>query len=144
MIVKGKFVKFLYFNYDCLLNKNLFLNFNQNLWQKIDKDFSKYNFNLKESKEEFTNDINSYLSKIKNNCFDILIVLGAPYLDKNNINKFNQKINLHLGCLPDFKGCRTIEAAILEKRFDKVGFTIHNLNSKLDGGSIIYSKSRLS
>ena len=47
---------------------------------KIDKDFSKYNFNLKESKEEFTNDINSYLSKIKNNCFDILIVLGAPYL----------------------------------------------------------------
>ena len=97
------------------------------------------------SKEEkniiSTLDINSFLSSINKFRYDILIVLGGPYIHEENLDKFKYKLNLHLGFLPYYKGCRTIECALLKKDLGRVGFTIHNLTSKLDGGSILHIES---
>jgi glycosyltransferase involved in cell wall biosynthesis len=72
---------------------------------------------------------------------DLMVVVGAPFIKSNIVNLNFKKINLHLGYLPNYRGIKTIEWAILNEEFDKVGYTIHELTNELDGGAIILRKN---
>ena len=46
-------------------------------------------------------------------------------------------INIHGGYLPDYRGCHCFFSAILDRRFDAIGSTIHFVNAGLDTGDVI-------
>ena len=74
----------------------------------------------------------------------ISLICLAGYMkiiSKNFIAKFkSQIINIHPSLLPKFKGLNTF-SRILENNEKKTGCTVHFVNEKLDGGSIIAQKS---
>jgi len=47
-------------------------------------------------------------------------------------------INFHPGILPWYRGSNTIFHALNNKEFDKVGFTIHEVEENVDTGDILY------
>lgn len=52
-------------------------------------------------------------------------------------------INVHLGCLPDYRGMDVVQAPILEGSFNSVGMTAHKMARGLDEGPVV-SKFTLS
>ena len=46
-------------------------------------------------------------------------------------------INVHLGCLPDYRGMDVVQAPILEGCFNSVGITAHKMVKGLDEGPVI-------
>jgi len=135
---KGKLYKFIQNKLDYITNFKIISKYNSELQHNINCNFSQLYENKKDDNIIFTFNINKYLSSLAKYQYDILVVLGGSYIFKENLDKFKYKFNLHLGFLPNYKGCRTIECALLKQDLSKVGFTIHNLTSKLDGGSILY------
>ncbi|SVE26209.1 uncharacterized protein METZ01_LOCUS479063, partial [marine metagenome] len=68
---------------------------------------------------------------------DLIVVVGAPFIRSDIVNLDCKKINLHIGYLPNYRGLKTIEWAVLNKDFGRIGYTIHELTNELDGGGII-------
>ena len=68
---------------------------------------------------------------------DLIIVVGAPFIQSHIVDINCLKVNLHIGFLPNYRGIKTIEWAIINNEFDKIGFTIHELTHELDKGKII-------
>ena len=61
-------------------------------------------------------------------------------ISKNFLNKFGKKIiNIHPSLLPKFKGLNTFSRILIEKE-KKTGCTVHYVNERLDGGTIIIQK----
>jgi len=84
------------------------------------------------------NDINDEEELIRSIQPDLMIVVGAPFIRKHIIDLPFRKINLHIGVLPKYRGIKTIEWAIINKDYDNVGYTLHELTEDLDGGGIVY------
>lgn len=68
---------------------------------------------------------------------DLIYVVGAPLIPKHIINLAPLWINLHIGKLPDYRGLKCIEWAILNNHNDAIVATIHKLTPQLDSGPII-------
>lgn len=74
---------------------------------------------------------------------DVVIVVGAPFLSKSYFLPNIKYINLHIGLIPNYRGLKCIEWAILNGDIDKIGYSIHELTEKLDYGRI-YKKQIIS
>ena len=76
--------------------------------------------------------------------YKISLICLAGYMkiiSKNFLKKYGKKIiNIHPSLLPKFKGLNTF-SRVLKNKEKKTGCTVHYVNEKLDGGSIISQKS---
>ncbi len=72
---------------------------------------------------------------------DLGISLGNSYIARSvfSIPRFGM-INVHGEILPDFKGAQSIIWPIYEG-VDRTGFTIHQINNRIDHGNILYKRS---
>ena len=145
-IKQRKLIEFLQNKFHQFLNRQLINNYNQAKWLSIDKYFKAKakNYSIKELNNFepiVVYDVNKALEKIGQDQYDILLVIGAPYLNKSNILKFKKRLNLHLGYLPYYKGIKTIEWAMIFGEWNKVGFSVHHISEKLDSGEIVYRQT---
>lgn len=96
--------------------------------------FSNYNIS-------FVNNINEeyVVNNIKEYKPDIGVVMGTSILHEEVLNAMDNKdlINIHGGYLPYYKGNHCIFFAYYNKEYDKIGSTIHFINSGVDSGDII-------
>lgn len=83
-----------------------------------------------------TNEVSDRLDLVSDGEYDMLIVLGGPYIADRHLTKFKRAMNLHFGMLPQYRGSYTLEWACVKKDFANVGFTIHEMTKDLDGGRI--------
>lgn len=70
---------------------------------------------------------------------DIIIVMGTSILKGHILIEAKDipVINIHGGCLPDYKGNHCFFFALLNEDFSKIASTIHLIDSGVDSGSII-------
>lgn len=70
---------------------------------------------------------------------DIIIVMGTSILKRDVLSAAENIpiINIHGGCLPDYKGNHCFFFALLNEDFAKIASTIHLIDSGVDSGSII-------
>ena len=69
---------------------------------------------------------------------DVTVVMGTSILKKSVLYAAGENvINIHGGYLPDYRGNHCIFFAYINGDFDKIGSTIHFINSKIDDGDII-------
>jgi phosphoribosylglycinamide formyltransferase 1 len=82
------------------------------------------------------------LQILKKNKISLICLAGyMKVISRGFIEKFGKKIiNIHPSLLPKFKGLNTF-ARVLKYKEKKTGCTVHYVNEKLDGGSIIAQKS---
>lgn len=105
--------------------------------------FAQYlqNFHLDAYDVSYVNNINErcVVDGIKNYRPDIGIVMGTSILHKDILNAINNKdvINIHGGYLPYYKGNHCFFFAYYNKEYDKIGSTLHFINSGIDTGDII-------
>lgn len=88
----------------------------------------------------FTEDINrdpKVLDALKASEANLTLVLGGRILSPDVLNSFRGVwVNGHGGLLPHYRGLDSELAAILDRRADLVGVTIHELSEKVDFGRI--------
>ena len=145
--IKIKNYSQLFFKISYLMHYKLINYYNKKKWQNINNYFYDLLINLdlkKISKHQlklkYKNNINACLSKIKKEEFDALILVGSPYITKQNFLKFPLRLNLHIGYLPFYKSTKCLERAIIDKKFDRIGFSINEVDEILDGGRILFRK----
>lgn len=68
---------------------------------------------------------------------EITIVCGTGIIAPTTLSKTGITINIHGGCLPEYRGNHCIFFAFYERRFDQIGGTLHLVTSELDGGPIL-------
>lgn len=72
---------------------------------------------------------------------DVIVVMGTSILKKSVLAAAAAKnipvINIHGGCLPEYKGNHCFFFALLNKDFSKIASTIHLIDSGVDSGSVI-------
>jgi len=87
----------------------------------------------------YENRILRYLKKYK---ISFICLAGYMKIISKNLLRYYRKqiINIHPSLLPKFKGLNTFSRMIKNKEV-KAGCTVHYVNEKLDGGSIIIQKS---
>ncbi|MCP4746254.1 MAG: hypothetical protein GY874_08950 [Desulfobacteraceae bacterium] len=89
-----------------------------------------------------TNAINSDMTRdlFRSIKADLGLSLGNGYILESlfSIPKFGM-INIHGELLPKFQGAQSIIWPIYEKS-ENTGFTIHQVNKKIDGGNILYQE----
>lgn len=146
--IKIKNFSQLFFKMSYLRHYKLMNYYNKNKWKNINNYFDDLLINLDSKKKskhrlklKYKNNINESLNKIKKGEFDALILVGSPYIKKQNFLKFPLRLNLHIGYLPFYKGMKTIERAIIDNKFDRIGFSINKVDEILDGGSIVFRKN---
>ena len=91
---------------------------------------------LSSPRVHFITNINKEANWIKEISPDLLIVVGAPYIRSDILKLVPQRLNLHIGYLPDYRGLKTIEWAYLRGDYQKLGYTLHELTEKLDHGKV--------
>lgn len=76
---------------------------------------------------------------IKRYAPDIIIVMGTSILKKDVLEAAGNIpiVNIHGGCLPDYKGNHCFFFALLNEDFSKIATTIHLIDSGIDSGSVI-------
>lgn len=113
--------------------------YDQNKLSQLDNYFLQKNKDLGniELNTLFINNINEEEELFSELCPDLLVVVGAPFIKRNITSLPFKKINLHLGLLPYYRGIKTIEWAVINGEMDKIGYSIHDLTSELDGGALI-------
>lgn len=111
---------------------------------KIRKQFfQKYigNFEFDYKQTVFVENINEQIVEdgIRSYQPDIVIVMGTTILKKNILNAIKTEyiINIHGGFLPYYKGNHCFFFAYYNKEYDKIGSTLHFVNSGIDSGDII-------
>lgn len=72
---------------------------------------------------------------------DLLIVVGAPFIRSHILKLVDDKINLHIGYLPKYRGILCNEHAYLEGNLNEIGYTVHELSNELDKGWIYERKA---
>ncbi len=84
---------------------------------------------------------NKILFNLKRYKISFICLAGyMKIISKNLIKNYHGKIiNIHPSLLPKFKGLDTFSRMIKNKEV-KAGCTVHHVNEKLDGGSIIIQK----
>lgn len=112
-----------------------------NHWQKAEVKFLSI-VNIDNFKPDLVintinnNDINDELILFRG---DNLISMGSGYIPKKVLALYKNKLNIHPGILPKYKGIGTPEA-IMKGDYKNCGWTIHELISKIDFGNILYIK----
>ena len=109
------------------------------------KIFGRLQIRKKNFKEFLSLKVNSLNNK-KINYFkkflrsDLYIVYGSSIIKGELLNYLVKKkcINIHLGVSPYYRGSNCNFWAIIDKRYNLVGSTIHLLSSKVDQGKILY------
>lgn len=100
-----------------------------------------HDFNLSDYDISYVNNINEeyIVNDIKKYRPDIGVVMGTSILHEGILSAMNNKnlINIHGGYLPYYKGNHCIFFAYYNKEYDKIGSTIHFINSSVDAGDII-------
>ena len=69
-----------------------------------------------------------------------IISIGSGFIPTRILKQFNLKINIHPGILPNYKGIGTPEA-IMRGEHSFLGWSLHELATKIDSGRILYKKS---
>ena len=122
---------------------------------KYKKEYDKYKLT---HIDDYFSSLSKKLPDVKRNCYiiqnindekeliekinpDLLIVVGAPFIKKHIIDIKCKKVNLHIGYLPNYRGIKTIEWALLNKEYDKIAYSIHELTSQLDKGNLLYREN---
>lgn len=98
-------------------------------WQEMNKDLAL----------ETVTDINSpevvaLLERIQP---DLVIVQGTTLIRNKTLKGIPLVLNLHWGLSPYYKGSYCTEWAMLNHDLCNIGFTIHKISSKIDGGDIL-------
>ena len=96
--------------------------------------FNKMNFINIENDKDYNSE--KVYRKIKEFRPDIICISGTKKIDKKILNIAKYSLNLHHGFLPFYRGVTSHGWAILEKRFDYIGATIHEATNKIDSGKI--------
>lgn len=89
----------------------------------------------------YIKNINEESDRIKSISPDLFIVVGAPIIRSNILDLVDNKINLHIGYLPYYRGILCNEHAFLKGDTNKIGYTIHELTNELDKGWVFDRKS---
>ena len=77
---------------------------------------------------------------LKNSDVDLILSSGFPFIIPSKyLNKKIKMINSHPSLLPKYKGFSPIKEALKNKE-NKIGVTVHYINSKVDEGKIIAVK----
>ena len=67
----------------------------------------------------------------------ILVVWGTAILKPHILKTSEKAVNLHFGLCPYYRGALANQYAVLCDDFEKIGATIHYINSKADSGEIL-------
>ena len=77
---------------------------------------------------------------LKNSDVDLILSCGFPFIIPSKyLNKKIKMINSHPSLLPKYKGFSPLREALKNKE-NKIGVTVHYINSKVDEGKIIVVK----
>ena len=68
---------------------------------------------------------------------DLTIVCGTGVLRRSLLAHTGPTINIHGGCLPEYKGNHCVFFAFYEQRFDQIGATLHHVIPELDSGPML-------
>lgn len=68
---------------------------------------------------------------------DLVLIFGTSLLRKKWFELNVPIVNSHLGIIPRYRGRMSWFWAILEKNFDSIGISIHNVTKIADGGELI-------
>jgi folate-dependent phosphoribosylglycinamide formyltransferase PurN len=72
---------------------------------------------------------------------DYILLAGAPVLRPElYAHSKRATLNRHLGMSPDYKGSDCALWAMRNGAFDRIGFTIHLVTEKVDGGAIVLQR----
>ncbi|MDD4197924.1 MAG: formyl transferase [Paludibacter sp.] len=78
--------------------------------------------------------VKDQLEKIKP---DLVVVQGTTMIKSTTIKNIPLVLNLHWGLSPYYRGSYCTEWAILNHDIYNIGYTIHKISSKIDGGAIL-------
>lgn len=69
---------------------------------------------------------------------DLLLLGGAPVLGRRVIRAAKVAcLNAHCGITPLYGGATPFDRAIFERRFEEIGYTVHAVIPKVDGGPVL-------
>ncbi len=111
-------------------------------YDKILTNWQSLASNIKVFNTPSINDI-SVKHKIKEINPDIIIVHGTTIIKNHIIDNIPLVLNLHWGLSPYYRGSYCTEWAILNNDPLNIGYTIHKISNKIDGGEIL-TQSRIS
>lgn len=78
------------------------------------------------------------VNAIRNASPDLIVVMGTGILKNSVLSACSAPIiNIHGGCLPDYKGNHCFFFALLDRNFTKIASTIHLVDAGIDSGAII-------
>ena len=68
---------------------------------------------------------------------DVSVVCGTMYLCCSVLAHTGLTINVHGGCLPDYRGNHAVFFAYCRRDYEKIAATLHLVTPELDGGEIV-------
>jgi hypothetical protein len=68
---------------------------------------------------------------------EVTVVCGTSFIRPEVLAHAGLAINVHAGCLPDYRGNQCIFTALYEGNYDQVAATLHLATADLDGGPIL-------
>jgi methionyl-tRNA formyltransferase len=68
---------------------------------------------------------------------DVSVVCGTMYLCRSVLAQTGLTINVHGGCLPEYRGNHAVFFAYCRRDYEKIAATLHLVTPKLDGGEIV-------
>lgn len=98
-------------------------------WQEMNSDIP-----LQTVEDINSPEVVALLNKIKP---DLVIVQGTTLIRNKTLQGIPLVLNLHWGLSPYYKGSNCTEWAMINKDINNIGFTIHKISSKIDGGDIV-------
>ena len=87
-----------------------------------------------------TDSINSPLvqAALEETSIDVCILTCVSILSRNTLEAIDAPVlNIHGGHLPDYRGCHCFFFALYDGQFDKIGSTIHFVDTGIDTGDIV-------
>lgn len=71
---------------------------------------------------------------------DVTTLCGAPLLRKSFVDSAGLLVNPHCGIVPDYRGSSPANWAAYRRDWGNIGFTIHRVVPRVDGGPVIYQE----
>jgi len=141
-LIRNKFLNLIFWNF----NKKLFKEkkSQENYFFKNQKLFFLNNYKnlILANIDQRHNSINDdfYVSLIRKQKPDIILVMGTCILGKKIINSAKHVINMHTGLSPYYRGGWTNLFPIIFNDYGYFGVTIHKMSTGIDSGDIIFTK----
>jgi len=141
-LIRNKFLNLIFWNF----NKKLFKEkkSQEKYFFKNQKLFFLNNYKnlILANIDQRHNSINDdfYVSLIRKQKPDIILVMGTCILGKKIINSAKHVINMHTGLSPYYRGGWTNLFPIIFNDYGYFGVTIHKMSTGIDSGDIIFTK----